>query len=86
MNACEYQRWHMIKTTKSCIPKRNEVTTNCRLLRTPFNANTDFNQCNRDRRSTGEAAGRPAPIRARHLQQEVVRSQQEQQLTRMQIK
>ncbi|MGY3018515.1 hypothetical protein ACVWZ5_004073 [Pseudomonas sp. TE6283] len=61
MNTCEYPLWHMIKTTKQNIPKWNDVATNCRLLRTPFNANTDFNQCNRDRRGTGEAAGRPAP-------------------------
>jgi hypothetical protein len=61
MNTDKHHLSYRIKTTKLNIPKGNDVATNCRLLRTPFNANTDFNQCNRERRGTGEAAGRPAP-------------------------
>jgi hypothetical protein len=43
--------------TKHFIPKQNDLTTKGRLLGTPFQADTDFHQCKRNRRGHGETPG-----------------------------
>jgi hypothetical protein len=54
--------------TKPFIPKSNDVATNCRLLRTPFNANTDFNQSNRSAPQLWRSCRQIEGLSARQLQ------------------